>query len=306
MFSYYGDYVKTLLLFIQCLIVLFAFSNSYGQAQSVQNPIHDRAATVLGQHAIFEDVSLWYLDTKVNSDQDVLVLLHSNSGTSELWTPQIKAFSQAGYRVIAFDRKGWGKSQALSPKDNGTGSISNDLDRLMTYLNIKRFHLLGIAGGGFAALDYASDHGQNLKSLIIAASSAKLSDEPMKQMADRIEIPGIRKIPTFYRELSASFRATNEVGTKAWIAIEERSAQPGAIEQQLNTPNTLSKISKIQTPTFVIAGGADLLAPPSMVRLWASRLPDYKWALMPEAGHALSWEFPEMFNQLVLDFLKTH
>ena len=286
--------------------MLLCIGTPNSQAQAVLNPIRDVAAPMLGQHAILEDVSLWYIDTKANSEQDVLVLLHPNSGTSELWTPQISAFSQAGYRVVAFDRKGWGKSRALSSKDNGTGSVANDLDRLMTYLNIKRFHLLGIAGGGFAALDYAADHGQNLKSLIIAASSARLSDQPMKEMAERIEIPGIRKIPSFYRELSASFRATNEVGTKAWIAIEEQSTQPGAIDQQLHTPNTLAKISKIQTPTLVIAGGADLLAPPSMVRLWAQSLPNYQWALMPEAGHALSWEFPEMFNQLVLDFLKTH
>jgi len=285
-------------------LLLLCIGTSNSQAQAVPNQIRDVVAPMLGQHAVLDDVSLWYIDTKANSDQDVLVLLHANSGNSELWTPQITAFSQAGYRVIAFDRKGWGKSRALSSKDNGTGSIANDLDRLMKHLDIKRFHLLGIAGGGFAALDYAAEHGQNLKSLIIAASSAKLSDTPMKEMAERIEIPGIRKIPTFYRELSASFRATNEVGTKAWIAIEEHSKQPDAIEQQLHTPNTLSKISKIQTPTFVIAGGADLLAPPSMIRLWAQSLPNYQWTLMPEAGHALSWEFPEMFNQLVIDFLK--
>ncbi len=257
-----------------------------------------------GKYAPLAGVSLWYIDTQTQPNQEVIVLLHPNSGSSELWEPQIKAFSQAGFRVIAFDRRGWGKSKANTPADNGAMSISEDLEHLMSYLNIKKFNLLGIAGGGFAALDYAADHPDHLIRLIVGGSTAQLSDPAMLHIVERIEIPGIRKTPTYFREVGPSYRAANEEGTKAWVEIEERSIQEGVKSQKLHTPNTLAKISKIQTPTLVIAGDADLLAPPALMHHWADLLAHHQWANMPGVGHALSWEAPELFNQLVLDFLK--
>lgn len=288
------------------LILSLGLGLSFGLAHGQSTPKQEANTINIaqGKYAPLAGVSLWYIDTQTNPNQEVIVLLHPNSGSSELWEPQIKAFSQAGYRVIAFDRRGWGKSRAALPQDNGALSIAEDLEHLMAYLNIKKFNLLGIAGGGFAALDYASDHQDSLIRLIVGGSTAQLSDPSMLKLVERIEIPGIRKTPTYFREVGPSFRAANEEGTKAWIEIEERSIQEGVKSQKLHTPNTLEKIARIQTPTLVIAGDADLLAPPALMHHWADLLPHHQWANMPGIGHALSWEAPDLFNQLVLDFLK--
>ena len=62
-----------------------------------------------GAHAELPGVKLWFIDT--GGAGEPVMLLHPNTGTSETWEPQIAGLSQAGYRVIAFDR-GWGKSFA--------------------------------------------------------------------------------------------------------------------------------------------------------------------------------------------------
>ena len=67
--------------------------------------------------------------------------------------------------------------------------------------------------------------------------------------------------------------------------------------------NTYAKLATITTPTLVIAGCADTVSPPSMMRLWAAKIPGAEFALVPEAGHAVSWEQPEAFNALVMGFL---
>ena len=54
-------------------------------------------------------VRLWFTDT--GGTGEPIVLMHAITGTSESWAPQIDAFSRAGYRVIAFDRRGWGRSE---------------------------------------------------------------------------------------------------------------------------------------------------------------------------------------------------
>jgi pimeloyl-ACP methyl ester carboxylesterase len=250
-------------------------------------------------------VKLWFVDT--GGAGVPIVLLHPNTGTIEIWEPQIAAFAQAGYRVIAFDRRGWGKSTPDPTSGPQPGSIAGDLHGLADHLALDRFHLLGVAGGGFAALDYAAWHPERLHSLIVGASTGGIEDEAIAGFVARIAIPEIRKQSAHYRELGASFRGTNLEGTRRWIEIDGHSRQPGvAFQPPLRSPNTLAKIATIPTPTLIIAADADLLAPPALMRLWAAHLQHQEWAVIRDAGHAMAWEQPGTFNHKVLDFVRRH
>ncbi len=258
-----------------------------------------------GTYAELPGVKLWFVDT--GGAGAPIVLLHPNTGTIEIWEPQIAAFAQAGYRVIAFDRRGWGKS-ALDPKSGPQpGSIAGDLHALADHLALGQFHLLGVAGGGFAALDYAAWHPERLRSLIVGASTGAIEDKTIADFITRIAIPEIREQSAHYRELGASYRGTEPEGTRRWIEIEEHSRQPGVpFQPPLRSPNTLGKIATIPTPTLVIAADADLLAPPALMRLWAAHLQHQEWTVIHDAGHAMAWEQPGTFNDKVLDFVRRH
>jgi hypothetical protein len=256
-----------------------------------------------GQYANLKGVKLWYTDVGDKSAKEVVVMLHPNTGTSAVWADQSRALAKAGYRAIAFDRRGWGQSKFESEADNGALSIADDLESLAIYLKLDQFHLIGIAGGGFAALDYAAWQQKRLKSLIVGGSTGQLSDPSMKEIVARLEIPGIRKIPAHYREVGPSYRARSPEGTQKWLEIEEHSMQKEAKAQNLHTLNTLDKIGTIKVPSLLIAGGADLLAPASLMRMWGERLKGHQWVMIPEAGHALTWEEPELFTKAMLDFL---
>ena len=117
-------------------------------------------------------MKLWFTDT--GGTGVPLILLHANTGTSAIWANQVESFSRTGYRVIAFDRRGWGKSLANPATGPQPGSIAGDLDALAEYLKLDKFHLLGVAGGGFAALDYAAWRPEKLRSLVIAASTGQI------------------------------------------------------------------------------------------------------------------------------------
>jgi pimeloyl-ACP methyl ester carboxylesterase len=186
------------------------------------------------------------------------------------------------------------------------GSIAGDLDALADHLKLDRFHLLGVAAGGFAALDYAAWRPQRLRSLVIGASTGQVADKEIADFIARIEIPNIRKLPAVYREVGPSYRGANPEGTKRWTEIDEHARQPGAADQPSRTPNTFAKIETIPTPTLVVAADADLLAPPALMRIWAAHLKDYEWAVVSDAGHAIEWEQPDAFNEKVLAFLKRH
>jgi pimeloyl-ACP methyl ester carboxylesterase len=260
--------------------------------------------SVSGAYAELPGVKLWFTDS--GGTGTPIVLLHANTGTSAAWASQVESFSLAGYRVIAFDRRGWGKSIANPATGPQPGNIAGDLDALADYLKLDRFHLLGVAGGGFAALDYAAWHPEKLRSLVIGASTGQVADKEIADFIARIEIPDLRKQPAVYREVGPSYRGANPDGTRRWIEIEEHARQTGAPSQPLRTPNTFAKLEAIPTLTLVMAADADLLAPPALMRIWASHLKNHDWALMPDSGHAIAWEQPLTFNKKVLEFVKRY
>jgi len=260
--------------------------------------------SIVGAYAELPGVQLWFTDT--GGTGTPIILLHANTGTSAVWASQIASFSRTGYRVIAFDRRGWGKSIANAATGPQPGSVAGDLDALADHLKLDRFHLIGVAGGGFAALDYAAWRPERLRSLVIGASTGQVTDKEVADFIARIELPGLRQLPAVYREVGPSYRGANPDGTLRWTEIEEHARQPQAPAQPLRTPNTFAKIETIPTPTLVIAADADLLAPPALMRIWALHVKNHEWAVVPDAGHAMAWEQPDVFDEKVLEFVKRH
>ncbi len=69
---------------------------------------------------------------------------------------------------------------------------------------------------------------------------------------------------------------------------------------------TLALLEKIQTPTLLIAGGADMFAPPPVMKMFALRIQGSEFVTVPDAGHSTYWEQPDVFNRAVLAFLAKH
>lgn len=265
------------------------------QAAQEQPPVRRELASLPG-------VRLWFTDSGGRGDP--IVLMHAITGTSESWAQQIAAFSNAGYRVIAFDRRGWGRSETDPATGPQPGHAADDLHVLADFLSLGRFHLVGVAGGGFVALDYAAAHPERLSSLVVAASTGSVSDKEVQDVIARIEIPGIRTLPAHYREVGASYRGANPEGTKRWLEIEEHARQRDAPAQPLRSPNTFAKLATIATRTLVVAADADLIAPPGLMMIWARHVKGAQWTTVPDAGHSIAWEQPAIFNDIVLRFLK--
>jgi len=262
-----------------------------------------RADETPGAFVELPNVKLWVTDS--GGAGDPVILLHANTGTSETWQKQAPALVQAGYRVIAFDRPGWGKS-VVRPGMKPI-SVAEDLDALVDHLKLSKLHLVGVAGGGYVALDYAAWRPERLKSLVVGASGLGLiGDEEADTFRKRAAIPGFSQLPPEVREMSPSYRGMNPQGVARWKEIEEHAMQAGAVVPPLRTPNTDQKIASITTPILVIAGDVDLTTPSAAIRLWAKHLKTYDWLLIPEAGQAVAWEQPDAFNQAVLAFLHKH
>lgn len=253
-------------------------------------------------HAALAGVKLWYWDTG-GSGQPV-VFLHPNSGSSLSWLYQQPAFAQAGYRVIAYSRRGHYNSDPMRDGDTGIGS--EDLHKLLDFLGVKKAHLVASAAGGSVAADYAVSHPERLFSLIISSNQAGQRKGYITDAAARIRPKEWEGLPMWFRELGPSYRGANPEGTKLWINIHEKSTGRHEARQgyaNMITPETLEKFT---LPTLLLCGDSDFSTPPSLLRMVARHIPSSEIVIVSEAGHSLYWERPDVFNAAVLDFIGRH
>jgi pimeloyl-ACP methyl ester carboxylesterase len=282
------------------LLLVMIFSSVQDFAlQSVSPAIQEGFAEVPG-------VKIWYRDTGGNGTP--IIFLHAASGSSANWDYQFQAFSVAGYRCIAYDRRGWGRSL---PVQGGPqpGTAADDLQALADYLRIDRFHVVGTAAGASVALDYALSFPQHVRSVAIAnAALGGLEDEGYQALTKRLRAPQIDGLPVHLREVGPSYRADNGEGTQRWMALNQMSQPngPPSMPQAVKNKLTIASLQGLKAPLLMMAGDSDLLAPPPLVRYVTARVKGIQSLIVPEAGHSTYWERPEVFNRAVLDFIRKH
>ena len=275
-------------------------------ASSAQAPGQAPAAAPAREaYAELPGVRIWFEDT--GGDGVPAVFLHAASGSSQVWEHQIPAFTAAGYRFIAYDRRGWGRS-VVDPSDAQPGTAADDLNGLMDYLGVDRFHLVATAAGGSVAMDYAVSFPQRLRSLVIANNVGRVEDEEYLELVSSLRPPEYPELPRWFRELGPAYRAANPEGTRRWMEFERASRPEGPLldTQPLRNRLTFSLLENIEIPTLLIAGGADLSAPPPLQRYLRARIRNVESLIVPNAGHSTYWEEPEIFNRAVLEFIRKH
>ena len=234
---------------------------------------------------------------------EAIVLLHPFTGSAAIWDYQQPVFAAAGYRVIAYSRRGHRGSDSGPQPD--TGTAVDDLHRLVDALKVDRFHLVGTAAGGFIVPDYALSHPERLLSMTIASSQGGVTEPAYRQAIAAITPEPFQQMPASFRELGPSYRAGNPAGLARWEELEH-SALSGESRIRQSPKNRLlwADIERIQTPTLLFTGAADLYMPPPLMMDYASHLPHCQTAIIGDAGHSAYWEQPQAFNALVLDFVR--
>jgi pimeloyl-ACP methyl ester carboxylesterase len=248
---------------------------------------------------------IFYIDT--GGSGVPVVFLHAATGSSRVWEYQIPAFTAAGYRVIAFDRRGWGRT-IVDPAGPQPGTGADDLRGLLDHLGVERAHLAGTAAGAFVALDFALSFPRRVRSLVIANTIGGVQDRDFLELGRRIRPPQFDALPAEFRELGPAYRAGNPDGTRRWMDLEQTSRPEGPpmAAQPLRNRLTFALLESIDLPAFLLTGGADLYAPPPVLRLFAARIRNSESLIVPEAGHSTYWEQPEIFNRAVLNFIGKH
>jgi pimeloyl-ACP methyl ester carboxylesterase len=255
-------------------------------------------------HAAVPGARLFYSDTGGNGA--AVVLLHAGTGSARVWEHQWGPLVAAGYRVVAYDRRGYGRTTV----DGGgpIGTAADDLLALADALGLTRFHVVGTAAGGIVAIDFALAFPQRLRSLVVANSLGGITDPSYVALGRRLRPAEFAALPPDLRELGPEYRAADPAGTERWLALERqsRASGPPPPAQPPKQAVTFEMLEGLRVPTLLLTGGADMYTPPAALRLFAARIPGAESVVLPDVGHSAYWEQAEAFNRAVIEFLRRH
>ncbi len=257
-----------------------------------QAPAHEDIAELPGTR-------LWYWDT--GGPGRPVILLHAGTQSAAGWPYQQPVLAMAGYRVIAYSRRGYYKSDPGNPADPGIAS--DDLHNLINHLKLDKVDLVATAQGGFFALDYVLSYPDKVRSLAIVASLMGITDPDYVEVNARLRPKFFATLPHDFQELSPSYRAGNPAGLAAWQELDHAAVPGTRITPKTRHVLTWAKLESIKHPTLLLTGESDLYVPPSLLRMQAQHMPHADVVTIAEAGHSPYWEQPTIFNEILLAFL---
>jgi 3-oxoadipate enol-lactonase len=224
------------------------------------------------------------------------------------WKPQTAAFA-ASFRVLQYDCRGQGQSDH-TPTPYSMALHAADLDALLTALDVGDAHILGISYGGEVAQAFALTYPARTRSLVLAATVSEVRPA-LRLVVDgwrRAALPGDSDL-FFSVTVPWSFSSTFIARYPALVAnARERYAALdlpaiARLSDAFFGVDFTARLETLTVPSCVIVGDADCLKGPEYAQTIHEHLRGSELHVLPGVGHAATWEAPEAFNRLVLQFL---
>jgi 3-oxoadipate enol-lactonase len=261
------------------------------------------------------DINIYYEE---QGDGETIALVMGLGGGLPWMFRQFQAFSKQ-YRVVAFDNRGTGGSDA--PDIPYTMEmLAGDLAGLLEAIGVKTAHVFGISMGGMIAQHFALLYPEKVKSLILGATTCGgtrriIPDmEAIKVLFDMERMqkltPEERAMETLPFVFSQEFINDNQALIQQLLAKMVGHVTPmhGYMRQAaaIMGHDTYERLPEIKVPTLVMAGDADKLVPVENARIIASRIPNAELVILKKMGHGFNIEAADIVNDTVLSFLRQH
>lgn len=241
-----------------------------------------------------------------------LLLVHGFPLDKTLWEPQIEDLADTA-RVIAPDLRGHGASDPV-PGEYPMDLLADDCFALLEDLQVEDpVVVCGLSMGGYIAFSFYRRYPQRIAGLILAATRAK-ADSPEAQanrdkMAVKAQEQGAAAIAgdLLPKILSPHTLTTNPAlveRVKHMMANTSVQGIKGALMGMKSRPDSSPTLSEIDVPVVILHGEDDQIIPLQEAHDMQAAIQGAQLHVLPQAGHLLNFEQPEMFNQAVRQFLQ--
>lgn len=275
-------------------------------------------ADITVHRGLFKDVDLYVEDT--GGTGRPVVLIHGWPLSGAAWSNQVPAFAAAGYRVVSYDRRGFGRSD--KPATGYTyDTLTEDLHSILESLDLNDVTLIGFSMGGGEVARYFGKYGtERLHSVVFASAVppylAKTDDNPLgpldKDAADQMESGLKESRDSFFPQFVTQFYSVGDdlkvtpQDVDDAIALCQQSDQKAAIAcmEAFGTTDFRADLAKVTVPTLVIHGAGDQVVPfEGSGKLTHETVAGSELVLIDDAPHGVNVSDAGEWNTAVLTFL---
>jgi pimeloyl-ACP methyl ester carboxylesterase len=250
-----------------------------------------------------------------------VVLIHGWPLSAQAWEPQVSALRAAGHRVVAYDRRGFGRSDK-PPAGYSYDTLADDLQRVMDQCGLQDVTLVGFSMGGGEVARHVARHGQSrLRSVVFAAAVPpclmKSADNPegpltpekaqqKKQAFQQDRGAYFEQFTQDFFSADGALRVTESQRREA-LALCHQSAQHAALAcmDAFATTDFRQDLTQVRVPTLVIHGQADAIVPfAGSGRRTHRAIAHSTLVTVSGAPHGLNVSHALAFNDALLTFLR--
>ncbi|WP_165064943.1 alpha/beta fold hydrolase [Marisediminicola senii] len=274
---------------------------------------------ITAHHGLFKNTNL-HVDDTGGSGRPV-VLIHGWPLSGESWSEQVPVLAAAGYRVITYDRRGFGRSD--KPKTGyDYDTLTDDLHSLLEELDLRDVTLIGFSMGGGEVARYFSRFGDERVRSVVFASAVPpyllTSDDnpegPLSADAAASMTAGLTADENeFYDGFTTDFFSVDgvlkvtEQQRQDAIALAKQSSKVAALAAMASFGSTdfRGDLPRVTVPTLVIHGDGDGTVPfeGSGARTHAA-IAHSELVVIAGAPHGVNVSHADEWNRAVLEFLK--
>ncbi|KAB7672658.1 alpha/beta fold hydrolase [Bacillus sp. B1-b2] len=265
-----------------------------------------------------QPVELYYED--VGSGKPI-ILIHGWPLSGRTWEYQVPALVDAGYRVITYDRRGFGQSsQPYEGYDYDT--LTNDLHQLIEHLDLQNITLVGFSMGGGEAVRYVSTYGTDRVEKLVLASAVPpylyksaehpegaLDDATITEFLNGVKSDRIAFLDDFTTKFFRAGMQSDLVSEPFRLYIRDiasMASPKGTLDCIVSFAKTdfREDLGKITIPTLVVHGDADEVVPlESSGKLSNEMVRTSELVVIENAPHGLNATHASRFNKELLRFL---
>lgn len=248
------------------------------------------------------------LNYELDGQGPAVLLLHPVGLDLTWWEPQVEAL-RSEFQVVRMDFRGHGKSQ-IAPPPYTLADFAADAHALLGALGIDSAHVIGLSLGGMVAQVLALEFPKEVRSLVLSNTLCTLPAQGREAMRARGEAAGQGGMgavieATLERWFTRGFLDSALVARCRQHLLAHDVAAWAATWRALAELNTLPRLGEIHVPTLVTTGDADVSTPVAAAQLIANSIPGALLKIMAGAPHMAPYERPELFNPVVLEFLRS-
>jgi pimeloyl-ACP methyl ester carboxylesterase len=275
---------------------------------------------ITAHHGLFRNTNLHVDDT--GGPGRPVVLIHGWPLSGAAWKDQVPALYQAGYRVVTYDRRGFGRSD--KPMSGYTyGTLAEDLHTLLRELDLDDVTVVGFSMGGGEVARYFSLYGaERLQSVVFASAVTpylmQTSDNPdgplTKTEAAKMAASLTANQDSFYDEFMTKFFFANgeltvtEAQRQEALALCKQADKKAALAcmTAFGSTDFRDDLAKVTVPTLVLHGDSDATVPfEGSGERTRNAIAGSKLHLIAGAPHGCNVSHADEWNSVLLAFLTT-